>query len=125
MLDAGTLAIELMVERSAPPFIPASGDRHPNAMVAQPAADAAAAVAFVGTHTVGAPARTTAVGAANLASGDQRFKHETLVAVTRLERKGKWPPLSVGPHAQFGRESAVTASEGFGRWIPFFAPAAC
>jgi hypothetical protein len=48
-----------------------------------------------------------------------------LVLLPGLEHKGDRFALTLGPDVQLGRKAALTPTECFGCWVPFFAPAAC
>jgi hypothetical protein len=54
--------------------------------------------------------------------GNQEFR---LVALPRREQEGDRLAVAFGPQVDFGAEATLAASERFGLWGPFFAPAAC
>ena len=94
-------------------------------MLAHPATNVATAIALVGTDPVRAPAGAPRPWARHAPVAQQRLKHQTFVTMARLEDKVDGLTRAIGVDAQFGRESALAAAERFGRWVPFFAPAAC
>jgi hypothetical protein len=54
--------------------------------------------------------------------GDQDERRMTL---PRCEDEGPGLALALGPEMDVGTKTALAASEGFGLWVPLFAPAAC
>jgi hypothetical protein len=53
------------------------------------------------------------------------FEEHRLVPLSRGEHEGHQLAASFGPQVDFGTEPAPAPAKGFGRWVPFFAPAAC
>jgi hypothetical protein len=48
-----------------------------------------------------------------------------LVALARRQNKGDRLAVALGPDVDLGAEAALAPAERLGRWVPFFAPAAC
>ena len=48
-----------------------------------------------------------------------------LVPLSRGEDEGHQLATPFGPQVDCGTEPAPAPAEGFGLWVPFFAPAAC
>ncbi len=53
------------------------------------------------------------------------FKDHRLVPLSRGENQGHYLAIPFGAQVDFGTEPAPAPAEGFGLWVPFFAPAAC
>ena len=84
-----------------------------------------AAVPFIPTdpaRAVCGTARPTPLDGTGL---HERFEDHRRVPLCRGEDEGHELATPVGPQVDFGAETAPAAAEGFRRWVPCFAPAAC
>jgi hypothetical protein len=55
----------------------------------------------------------------------QALKRRRFMAFAGRQHDGHGLPIPVGAEMDFGTEAALAAAQRFGRWVPFFAPAAC
>ena len=84
-----------------------------------------AAIAFIADEPMGAalgPARSPPLDGPRL---QERLEDDRLVPLSRGEHKGHQLAAAFGPQVDFGTEPAPATAEGFGLWVPCFAPAAC
>ncbi len=94
-------------------------------MPPRPLPNLVTAVGFVATHPPWSSPWSSALPAFDGAFIHQALKSLALVLLPGLEHKGDRFALTLGPDVQLGRKAALTPTECFGCWVPFFAPAAC
>jgi hypothetical protein len=124
-LDAVAETVESSIEWAGATFVLLTRDGHPNPMLARILPNPPAAVAFVPNDPARAvlrPARPTPLDGTGL---HKLFEDHRLVPLARGKDKGHELATPFGPQVDFGTEPAPAPAEGFGLWVPFFAPAAC
>ncbi len=118
-------SVDRAVEWPATALVGLAGDRDADAASPQVRPDLPAAVALV-AHD---PLRTQA-GPPAARPLDRPLRHELreggrLMALARGEHEGDGLAVALAANVDLGAEAALAPAEGFRRWVPFFAPAAC
>ena len=106
-------------------FVALAWDRDPHAVLASIAPNPSAAVAFVPHDAVRAALRTAWAPPLDGAPLQELFEDHGLVPLPRGEPESQQLAAPFGPQVDFRAEPAPAPAEGFGLWVPFFAPAAC
>jgi hypothetical protein len=114
--DAVAETVQRSVERAGAMFIVLTRDGHAYPMPARIRPNPPAAVAFVAHDPV-----WTALDGPGL---QELFEDHRLVSLSRGEDQRHQLATAFGPHVDCGAEPASGAAQGFGVWVPFFAPAA-
>jgi hypothetical protein len=124
-LDPIPELVDGAIERPGATFVPLARDGDPHPMLARILPNPPAAVAFVPNDAVRAALRAAWSTPLDSTGLHELFEDHRLVALPRGEDDGHQLAAPFGAQVDFGTEPAPAAAEGFGRWVPFFAPAAC
>jgi len=124
-LEAVAETVESSITWACTTFVALARDRDPNAVLARIAPNPSAAVAFVPHDAVRAALGTAWAPPLDGATLQELFEDHGLVPLSRGQDQGHQLAAPFGPQMDFGTEPAPAPAEGFGLWVPFFAPAAC
>jgi hypothetical protein len=123
-LNSISFTVDGGIEGTRAAFIALAWDGIAYAAPPQPRPKQASSIAFIGRHPFGTAARATAPRTLDR-SPEQRIGDRHLVLLAWGQDDRDDAAGSVGAEMDFGAESALGIAERFGRWVPFFAPAAC
>jgi hypothetical protein len=84
-----------------------------------------AALAFIADDPMGAALGTARSPPLDGPGLQERLEDDRLVPLSRGEHEGQQLAAAFGPQGDFGTDPAPAPAQGFGLWVPFFAPAAC
>jgi hypothetical protein len=124
-LHAVPFAVDRAGERPGAPFVGLPRDREPDAAPPQVRPDLPAAVALVAHQPLGPPSWTPTPWPFDRPLLHQLLKGRRLMALAGREHEGYRLAGALTTQMDLGAEPALAAPEGFGFWVPFFAPAAC
>jgi hypothetical protein len=124
-LDPVAETVKRSIEWAGAMFVPLVWDGDSDPMLARIRPNLPAAVAFV-THNPMGPALGAAwPWALDGAAFEPLFEDHRLMPLSGREHEGHQLATPFSPQMDFRTEPAAAPAEGFGRWVPFFAPAAC
>jgi hypothetical protein len=124
-LDVVAKTVERSIKWACTTFVALARDSDPHAVLASIAPTSSAAVAFVPHDAVRAALGAAWAPPLDGATLQELFEDHGLVPLSRGQDKGHQSAPPFGPPMDFGTEPAPAPAEGFGLWVPFFAPAAC
>jgi len=117
--------VDRPVERPCALLVPLMRDRDPDAVPSQIRPDLAAAGAFVAHEPLWAEPRTPATQPFDRPLLHQLLKGGRFVPFTGRQHERYGLAMALGADMDLGAEPTLTATQGFRRWVPLFAPAAC
>jgi hypothetical protein len=124
-LDAVAKTVECPIEWAGAVFVLLARNGHSDAMLARILPNLPAAVAFIAYDPLGSALGTARATPLDSPGLHELCKDDRLVPLSRGEHEGHQLATPFGSQVDFGTEPAPAAAEGFGLWVPFFAPAAC
>lgn len=124
-LDAVAKPVERPIEGAGAAFVLLARNGDPHPMLTCILANLPAAVTFIADHPLGAALGTAWATALDRSGRHELGKNGRLVPLSWGEHKSHEPAIAFRSEVHFGTEAAPAAAEGFGLWVPFFAPAAC
>jgi hypothetical protein len=124
-LNAIAQAVDGAIERPLVTLILLARDRDPDPMLAGILPYVPAAVPFIAHDAMGSALRTAWSTPLDGTALHELFEDHCLVPLPRREDESHQLAIPVGPEVDLGAEPAPATAEGFGLWVPFFAPAAC
>ena len=124
-LDTVALAIGRAVEARGGALVHFVGDHGADTPSSQRLPDFLSAVALVADQAAWTQAWPTAPSTLDSSTRGQGRQCYLVVALATGQDKDDRFALALDPDMDFGAEPASRAVQRFGRWVPFFAPAAC
>jgi hypothetical protein len=118
-------AVESAIERPLVTFILRARHSDPDAMLAGIAPNPPATVALVPNDAVRAALGTAWPPPLDGTALQELLEDHRLMALPRCEDDSQQLAAPFGAQVDCGTETAPAPAEGFGLWVPFFAPAAC
>jgi hypothetical protein len=117
--------VEGAIEGTGPAVVALAWDRDPDAMLTGILPNLPAAVAFVSDDAMRAALGESCAPPLHSTGLQKRLEDRRLVLLPRGQDERQQLTTSFRSEMDFGTEPTPAAAEGFGRWVPFFAPAAC
>jgi hypothetical protein len=124
-LDPVALAIQRPIEGARAALVDLARDRHADAAPPKIRPDLPAAIALITDDTPRPQPGPTSSHPLDGTLFHQLLKHRRFMALARRQHDGYRLAVAVGAEVDLGAEAALAAPQGFRRWVPFFAPAAC
>ncbi len=119
------LPVRCPVEARGGSLVLLGRNHHPDAASTERLADGLTAVALVGDQTTWPEAGATTTATLDSAPRGQGRQGYLVIAFPAGQDEDDRLALPLGPYVDFGAEPTPTPAQRFGRWVPFFAPAAC
>jgi len=124
-LNSVALPVECPIKRSPTPLVRFPGDRHADASPPQKAPNLAAAVPLIAHDSLRTQLGSSPSHPFDCPVFHQPFKRCRFMPLARRQHNRHRFPVPIGTEVDFGAEAALAATQRFGFWVPFFAPAAC
>jgi hypothetical protein len=118
-------AVEGAIEGARAPFVALARDGDPDTMLTGIRPNPPTAVPFISDDTMRAALGAACSPPLHGPGLQQRLEDRRLVLLPRGQDERQQLTTSFRSEMDFGTEPTPAAAEGFGRWVPFFAPAAC
>ena len=118
-------AVDRPVERPRAPLVSLARDRNADAPPPQVRPDLPAAVALGADDPLGAQPGTAPAWAFHRALFHELLKGGRCMTLAGRQPEGDGLAGARAADMDLGAEPALAPPEGFRRWVPFFAPAAC